>query len=105
MHLSYINSINIIDVELNVFPSTDLVPTGVLAGTTRALVPAPTGDARGADLVVGVAVGATAVHPCQTVADTLATGYTSIASSALSSFPWKIIYTPQKNTCHFCFNI
>lgn len=54
----------------------DLVPTGVLAGTTRALVPAPTGDARGADLVVGVAVGATAVHPCQTVADTLATGQT-----------------------------
>lgn len=87
MHLSYINSIHIIHVELNLFRSTDLVPTGVLAGTTRALVPAPTGDAQGADLVVGVAVGATAAHPCQTVADTLATGYASSASSALSRFP------------------
>lgn len=76
----YIHFIRIIYAELNVFPCTDLVPTGVLAGTTRALVPAPTGGAQGADHVVGVAVGATAAHPCRIAADTLATGYASNAS-------------------------
>lgn len=82
---------HIIHAEWNMCPSTDLVPTGVLGDTTRALVPAPTGDAQGADLVVGVAVGATAVHPCRTGADTLATGYVSRASSVLSGLPCNMI--------------
>lgn len=66
------------------FPSTDLVPTGAHAGTTRVPVPDHTDAAQGADLAAGVAiaVGAIAVHQCQTVADTLATGYVSSASSA-----------------------
>lgn len=78
--------------HLNVCPSTDRVPTGALADTTHALAPAPTGDARGADLVVGVAVGATAVHPCRTGAGTLATGYVSSASSSLSVLSCDMIH-------------
>lgn len=78
MLLSYIHWKYFIYVELHVSPLSDLVPTGVLAGTTRALVPAPTGDAREADPVVGVAAGATAVPQCRTVADILATGYVMV---------------------------
>lgn len=73
-------------VELNVFPSADLVPTAAHAGTTRAPVPDHTDAGQGADLAAGVAiaVGAIAVHQCQTVADTLATGY--VFSALLSIF-------------------
>lgn len=51
-------------------------PTEAHVGTTPALVLGPTDTVPGADLVAGstVAVGAIAVPPCQTDADTLATG-------------------------------
>lgn len=53
-------------------------PIEAHAGITPALVPVPTDAVPGADLVAAstAGTGATAVHPCQIVADTLATGPT-----------------------------
>lgn len=58
-------------------PSLGPGPTEAHAGTTPALDPARTDAVQGADLVVGstAAVGVIADPPCQTDADTLATGY------------------------------
>lgn len=63
--------------KLNLCLSPGPGPTEAHAGTTPALVPAPTDAVPGADPVAGntAAVGAIAAPPCQTDADTLATGY------------------------------
>lgn len=65
-------------------PNPGPVPIEARAGTTHAPVPAPTDAAPGADLVAGstAGVGATAVPPCRTAADTLATGPTQTPTPA-----------------------
>lgn len=59
-------------------PNPGPVPIEAHAGTTPDLAPVPTDAVPGAVLVAGstAGIGATAVPPCQIVADTLATGPT-----------------------------
>lgn len=63
--------------QLSLCLSPGPVPIEAHAGTTPDLAPVPTDAVPGAVLVAGstAGIGATAVPPCQIVADTLATGY------------------------------